>query len=90
MVPRLLFTGKGSTEFMTWLAKKVNIQAIVDLPDNMFSSQIQQKSILVFQNHGEKAVEREVLVAKLDSLKKPDSLVAFNMKLNDWYDKNKD
>lgn len=56
----------------------------------MFSSQIQQKSILVFQNHGEKAVEREVLVAKLDSLKKPDSLVAFNMKLNDWYDKNKD
>ena len=75
---------------MTWLPKKVNIQAIVDLPDNMFSSQIQQKSILVFQNHGEKAVEREVLVAKLDSLKKPDSLVAFNMKLNDWYDKNKD
>ena len=52
VVPRLLFTGKGSTEFMTWLAKKVNIQAIVDLPDDMFSSQIQQKSILVFQNHG--------------------------------------
>lgn len=90
VVPRLLFTGKGSTEFMTWLAKKVNIQAIVDLPDNMFSSQIQQKSILVFQNHGDHAAEREVLVAKLDSLKGPESLVAFNMKLNDWYHKNKD
>ena len=75
---------------MTWLAKKVNIQAIVDLPDNMFSSQIQQKSILVFQNHGDHAAEREVLVAKLDSLKGPESLVAFNMKLNDWYHKNKD
>ena len=40
--------------------------------------------------HDFHSVEREVLVAKLDSLKKPDSLVAFNMKLNDWYDKNKD
>lgn len=56
----------------------------------MFLSQIQQKSILVFQNHGDHAVEREVLVAKLDSLKGPESLVAFNMKLNDWYHKNKD
>ena len=69
--------------------RQVNIQTIVDLPDDMFSSKVQQKSILVFQNHGEKAVEREVLVAKLDSLKKPDSLVAFNMKLNDWYQNDK-
>lgn len=87
VVPKLLFTGKDASDFMTWLAKKVNIQAIVELPSEMFASQVQQKSILVLQNHGDGSKLREVLVAKLASLKDPKSLVEFNLKLNDWYNK---
>lgn len=87
VVPKLLFTSESASDFMGWLAKKVNIQAIVELPNDMFASQVQQKSILVLQNHGDQAKPREVLVAKLASLKDPKSLVEFNMKLNDWYQK---
>ncbi|QNQ82513.1 class I SAM-dependent methyltransferase [Lactobacillus sp. PV037] len=88
VVPKLLFTDDGALTFMPWLAKKVNIQAIIDLPEKMFSKQGHEKSILVFQNHGEMAKQKEVLVAQLSSLKDPQSLVKFNMRLNDWYNKN--
>ncbi|WP_276804773.1 class I SAM-dependent methyltransferase [Lactobacillus hominis] len=86
VVPRLLFTSESVSGFMQWLAKKVNLRAIVDLPSEMFASQMQQKSILVFQNHGDKSAPGDVLVAKLDSLKDPKSLVEFNIKLNDWFE----
>lgn len=87
VVPKMLFSDKNSADVMPWLAKKVNLQAIVELPSNMFANQIQEKSILVFQNHGDQSQAKEVLVAKLDSLKNPKSLVEFNLKLNDWYNK---
>lgn len=87
VVPKLLFSDQNSTVFMPWLAKKVNLQAIVELPSKMFANQVQEKSILVFQNHGDQAQSKEVLIAKLDSLKDPKSLVEFNLKLNDWYNK---
>lgn len=88
VVPKNLLAGDDALTFMPWLAKKVNIQAIVDLPEKMFNKQDHEKSILVFQNHGETVKQREVLVAQLSSLKDPQSLVKFNMKLNDWYNKN--
>lgn len=88
VVPKMLFSDKNSADFMPWLAKKVNIQAIVELPNDMFANEIQQKSILVLQNHGEDTKPKEVLVAKLNSLKDPKSLVEFNLKLNDWYNKD--
>lgn len=84
VVPKILFTSENGNGFMQWLAKKVNLRAIVELPNQMFTSQVQQKSILVFQNHGDKSEPGEVLVTKLDSLKDPKSLVEFNMKLNEW------
>lgn len=85
VVPKMLFSDQNSADFMPWLAKKVNLQAIVELPSKMFANQVQEKSILVFQNHGDQVQSREVLIAKLDSLKDPKSLVEFNLKLNDWY-----
>ncbi|NHL96415.1 class I SAM-dependent methyltransferase, partial [Lactobacillus helveticus] len=40
-----------------------------------------------FQNHGEDAKASEVLLTKLDSLKKEEALIRFNVKLNEWYTK---
>ena len=88
VVPKMLLANEDALTFMPWLAKKVNIQAIIDLPEGMFNKQGHEKSILVFQNHGENISQKEVLVAQLSSLKDPQSLVKFNMKLNDWYNKN--
>ena len=63
------------------------MKAIVELPDDMFRNKFNQKSILVFQNHGEDAKASEVLLTKLDSLKKEEALIRFNVKLNEWYTK---
>mgnify|MGYP001160155939 FL=1 len=72
---------------MSWLAKKVNLRAIIQLPSDMFHKKADQKRILVFQNHGDASNNNDVLIAKLDSFKRKQSLVEFNVKLNDWYGK---
>ena len=70
VVPKSILSGKIGADFMPWLTKKVYLKAIVELPDDMFKNKFNQKSILVFQNHGEDAKASEVLLTKLDSLKK--------------------
>ena len=83
-----MFTNTVQGEFINWLGKKVNIQAIIDLPTDMFANATQQKSILVFQNHGDLAKQRNVLVAQLPSLKDNKTLIEFSVKLNEWYKNN--
>ena len=87
VVPKSILSGKIGADFMPWLTKKVYLKAIVELPDDMFRNKFNQKSILVFQNHGSEAKPSEVLLTKLASLKKEQSLIQFNEKLNEWYTK---
>ncbi|RVU71191.1 MULTISPECIES: class I SAM-dependent methyltransferase [Lactobacillus] len=87
IVPKSILAGKGGADFMPWLSEKVYLKAIVELPDNLFKNKFNEKSILVFQNHGENAVSSEVLLTKLDSLKQQEALIKFNVKLNEWYTK---
>ncbi|TSO27055.1 class I SAM-dependent methyltransferase [Lactobacillus sp. LL6] len=87
VVPKSILSGKVGADFMPWLTKKVYLKAIVELPDKMFQNKFNQKSILVFQNHGENATSSEVLLTKLESLNGQDALVNFNDKLNEWYTK---
>ncbi|GAA3625930.1 class I SAM-dependent methyltransferase [Lactobacillus hamsteri] len=88
VVPSSILSGKGGADFMPWLSEKVYLKAIVELPNEMFRNKFNQKSILVFQNHGENATSSEVLLTKLDSLKNEQALIKFNEKLNEWYTKN--
>ncbi len=69
-------------------AKDIYDRSIIELPDDMFQNKFNQKSILVFQNHGENAVSSEALLTKLDSMKNKKALIKFNVKLNEWYTKN--
>ena len=87
VVPKSILCGKIGADFMPWLTKKVYLKAIVELPDDMFRNKFNQKSILVFQNHGSEAKPSEMLLTKLASLKKEQSLIQFNEKLNEWYTK---
>lgn len=88
VVPTGILSGKGGANFMPWLAKKVYLRAIVGLPDEMFKNKFNQKSILVFQNHGGQAKASEVLLTKLASFKNESALIKFNVKLNEWYTKS--
>ena len=87
LLPQNMLTGTVGADFMPWLASKVYLQAIVQLPSSLFQSKISQKSILIFQNHGQSKPPKEVLLTKLENLKKEESLVALNIKLNEWYTK---
>ncbi|WEV71460.1 class I SAM-dependent methyltransferase [Lactobacillus sp. ESL0785] len=88
VVPKSILAGKVGADFMPWLTEKVCIRAIVELPDSMFQNKFNQKSVLVFQNHGEQVTNSEVLLTKLDSLKKQEDLIKLNVKLNEWYTNN--
>lgn len=88
VVPKAILTGKGGSVFMPWLSEKVFLRAIVELPDNVFQNKFNQKSILVFQNHGENVKSSEVFLTKLDSFKKEEDLIKLNVKLDEWYTKS--
>ncbi|GHV97543.1 restriction endonuclease subunit M [Lactobacillus nasalidis] len=87
LVPQSMLTGTVGADFMPWLANRVHLQAIIQLPSRLFQSKISQKSILVFQNHGSSQPPKEVLLTKLADLKNEESLVGLNIKLNEWYTK---
>ena len=80
-----MISGKLGADFMPWLANKVHLQAIVQLPEKLFQTKVNQKSLLIFQNHGQSQPPREVLLTRLDDLKNEESLVGLNIKLNEWY-----
>lgn len=88
IVPNLLFAGDSGQEFIAWLAKKVNVNAILQLPSDLFANSVTAKSILVFQNHGTSRKPAQILLARLHSLKQEKSLVDFSEKLNEWYTNN--
>lgn len=89
VIPGLLLKSENATNFIGWLAKNVFLQAIIDLPDDLFAEQTKHKAIMVFQNHGSAAKQpKNVLLAKIGSLRKPESLVEFNYELNEWYKNN--
>lgn len=88
LVPTGILAGQGSEDFMPWLSDKVYLRAIISLPDRMFRNKFNQKSILVFQNHGGQAKSSEVLLSKLASLNDKQALIKFNLKLDEWYSKN--
>jgi site-specific DNA-methyltransferase (adenine-specific) len=88
LVPQAILSGKGGSEFMPWLSEKVALRAIVELPDSIFKNKLNQKAVLVFQNHGDDVHTSEVFLTKLDTLKKEKDLIKLNVKLNEWYTKN--
>lgn len=90
VVPSGILSGQSNAHFMSWLANKVYLRAIIGLPDEMFKNKFNQKSILVFQNRGKAAKASEVLLTKLASFKNESALIKFNVKLNEWYTKNND
>ena len=90
IVPQNILSGKGGSDFMPWLSDKVYLRAIIELPDSAFQNKFNQKSIVVFQNHGKDIRNSEVFLTKLDSFKSEQDLIKLNVKLNEWYTKNID
>ncbi|WP_159723382.1 class I SAM-dependent methyltransferase [Enterococcus sp. CSURQ0835] len=72
-----------------WLGKKVYLQGIIQLPDELFQSEHSRKSILLLQNTGADAKQVDkVLLVKLPTLKEPAKVSSFFKEFEDWKSSN--
>ncbi len=89
LIPANILETEQSSFFKNWLKKNVYLQGIIQLPDELFKSVQSRKSILLVQNKGEHSKQaKEVLVAKLGSLKDPAKITQFFQQFEAWKSSN--
>lgn len=89
LIPTNILETEQSTYFKNWLQKNVYLQGMIQLPDELFKSVQSRKSILFVQNKGEHSEQaKEVLVAKLGSLKDPAKITQFFQQFEAWKSSN--
>ncbi|MGV3085008.1 class I SAM-dependent methyltransferase [Enterococcus dispar] len=88
LVPSNLLESEQSVYFKKWMAEKVFLQGLIQLPDRLFQSEQSRKSILIVQNHGESAIQKEVFLAKLASLTDEKVIAKFFKQFEDWKSAN--
>ncbi len=89
LIPTNILETEQSSFFKNWLQKNVYLQGMIQLPDELFKSVQSRKSILFVQNKGEHSEQaKEVLVAKLGSLKDPAKITQFFQQFEAWKSSN--
>ena len=91
IVPKALFESAQANQLHTFLKKHAHIQSVMELPDTLFKNSAHAKGILVLQKkkEGVKA-PREVLLARVPNMSKPDSMSKFFSQVNSWFKENKE
>lgn len=89
LIPTNILETEQSPFFKKWLQKNVYLQGMIQLPDELFKSEQSRKSILFVQNKGKHSEQaKEVLVAKLGSLKDPAKVTQFFQQFEAWKSSN--
>ncbi|MGX7149351.1 class I SAM-dependent methyltransferase [Enterococcus ureasiticus] len=89
LIPTNILETEQSSFFKNWLQKNVYLQGMIQLPDELFKSVQSRKSILFVQNKGDHSEQaKEVLVAKLGSLKDPAKVTQFFQQFEAWKSSN--
>lgn len=85
LIPTNILETEQSTFFKNWLQKNVYLQGMIQLPDDLFKSEQSRKSIILVQNKGEGSEQvKEVLLAKLSSLKDIQKVTQFFKQFEAW------
>ncbi|MGY3748686.1 class I SAM-dependent methyltransferase [Vagococcus acidifermentans] len=85
LLPSQFLESEQAGQLKKWLTEKVYLQAILQLPENLFKNRASRKSIIVVQNRGEGASQAtEVLLAELPSLKETQAVYQFIEEFNQW------
>lgn len=89
LIPSNLFETEQASYLTAWLKDNVYLQAVLQLPNSLFSQKGLSKSILILQNKGDHARQaKEVLLAELPSLKDDQSLINFINEFRTWCQSN--
>lgn len=85
LTPANLFESDQAKQLHKYLKGHAWIQAVIQLPENMFSARAHEKSILILQKQsGELKAPREVLLAKVPNLSNKQALAMFFEKVQMW------
>lgn len=89
LVPQGIFESPQAKELHTYFSKHAWIQAVVQLPDNLFKNEAHAKSLLVIQKKSPLLKKpKEVLLAKVPTMSNKQSMALFFEKVKIWYNEN--
>lgn len=90
LLPTNLFNDENVKTLVSYLNKVAYIQAIIELPEELFANEASRKSVIVIQKKGETASQMdEVLLTKAPDFKNFEAMKSFLGEINDWKQKNK-
>ncbi|MGB6778766.1 MAG: class I SAM-dependent methyltransferase [Planococcus citreus] len=90
VIPRNIFESPLAGQLHSFLKQQAHIQAVMELPENIFKNTQHAKAILVLQKKkdGLKA-PKEVLLARVPNMSKPETMAKFFTQVNGWFKENK-
>lgn len=90
LVPDTIFESKQAPNLHTFLKEHGWIQAVIQLPSNIFKTKGQEKSLLIIQKKKENLkAPREVLLAKVPTMSNKEAMELFFKKIDIWQEENK-
>ena len=85
LVPSNIFESEQAKDLNKYLKKTTWIQAVIQLPENLFASKAHEKSILILQKQTQALrAPREVLLAKVPNMSNKAALSMFFEKVQMW------
>ncbi len=86
VIPNFLFDSDQASQLNAFLQKNAHIFGIVQLPENIFKSEQNAKSIFLLQKKGQDTkAPKEALMAKLPSFKNVQAMNDILVKINQWF-----
>ncbi|MQS51968.1 class I SAM-dependent methyltransferase [Companilactobacillus mishanensis] len=89
IVPSAIFQTDQAKKLSAWMVSNVYLQAVLDLPGNLFASKEAQKAIVVLQKHGGKAQQASnVLMGTIPGTDNVKEFEGFRNQVRDWASNN--
>lgn len=89
LVPQGIFESPQAKQLHTYFSNHAWIQAVVQLPGNLFKNEAHAKSLLVIQKKSPLLKKpKEVLLAKVPTMSNKESMALFFEKVKIWYKEN--
>lgn len=90
LLPTNLFNDVKVKVLVNYINQVAYIQAIVELPQELFANEFSRKSVIVIQKKGKEAQQMdEVLLTKAPDFKNFEAMKLFLGEINEWKQKNK-
>ncbi|WP_099974513.1 MULTISPECIES: class I SAM-dependent methyltransferase [Lactobacillaceae] len=85
IVPSQIFQTEEAKILSSWMVKSVYLQAVLDLPNNLFTSKEAQKSIVVLQKHGDHSKQTpNVLMGTIPDVNNIKEFEEFRKQIKKW------